>query len=150
MVLVMLILAGIGWLLEAYLDLFEWFHAVSRPYEGVGLDGLVPGILLVLLGAFLDTYRAHQRSLRERERLVVMTEMAATIAHELNDPLTTLIAHLELTGEELDTGNPLRDRLASMREAAWRIAERIKQINDIRGYRPRDVGVAPRLLDLSS
>ena len=75
-VLVMLILAGVGWLLESRLNLFEWFYNVSRPYETLALDGLVPGILLVLIGAFLDTYRAHQHSLRERERLRIMMEMA--------------------------------------------------------------------------
>lgn len=150
MVLVMLILAGIGWLLEARLDLFERFYAASRASEPLELDGLVPGILLVLIGAFLDTFRAHQRALRERERLRVMTEMAATIAHEINDPLTTIIAHLEQAVEEMDPDDPQRDRLASLREAAWRMAARIKQLTEVREYRPRDVGVGPRLLDISS
>ncbi len=145
----MLILAAVGWLIEAHFDLFEWFHGVSRAYEHVALDGLVPGVLLVLLGAFFDTYRAHHQAQRERERFRVMMEMAATIAHEIHDPLTTLIAHLELSGDELDIGHPMRDRLASMREAAWRIADRIKRLREIREYRPRDVGVSPRLLDLS-
>lgn len=150
MVLVMLILAGVGWLVEARLDLFERFYAASRASEPLEIDGLVPGILLVLIGAFLDTFRAHQRALRERERLRVMTEMAATIAHEINDPLTTIIAHLEQAVEEMDPDDPQRDRLASLREAAWRMAARIKQLTEVREYRPRDVGVGPRLLDISS
>ncbi|HEV8307777.1 MAG TPA: histidine kinase dimerization/phospho-acceptor domain-containing protein [Methylomirabilota bacterium] len=148
MVLVMLILAGTGWLVESQLNVFEWFYEVSRPYETLELDGLVPGIVLVLLGAFLDTYRAHQQALRERERLRVMMEMAATVAHEMNDPLTTIIAHLEVAVEEMDPDDPQRDRLASLREAAWRMASRIKQLTELREYRPRDVGVHPRLLDL--
>ncbi len=150
MVLVMLILAGIGWLVEARLDVFEWFYAASRAHEPLELDGIVPGILLVLIGAFLDTFRAHQRAQRERERLRVMTEMAATIAHEINDPLTTIIAHLEQAVEEMDPDDPQRDRFASLREAAWRMAARIKQLTEVREYRPRDVGVGPRLLDISS
>lgn len=150
MVLVMLILAGVGWLVEARLDLFERFYAASRASEPLEIDGLVPGILLVLIGAFLDTFRAHQRALRERERLRVITEMAATIAHEINDPLTTIIAHLEQAVEEMDPDDPQRDRLASLREAAWRMAARIKQLTEVREYRPRDVGVGPRLLDISS
>ena len=149
MVLVMLILAGVGWLVEAHFGVFEWFHAASRPYEAFELDGLVPGAILVLLGAFLDTYRTHQQADRERERLRVMMEMATTIAHELNDPLTTLIAHLELAQDELAPDHPVRARLASIGEAAWRIADRIKQFNEVREYRPRDVDVGPRLLDLS-
>ena len=68
MVLVMLILAGSGWLLESKLEIFEWFYDVSRRYETLELDGLVPGFLLVLIGAFLDTYRVHQAAVRERER----------------------------------------------------------------------------------
>lgn len=150
MVLVMLILAGIGWLVEARLDLFERFYAASRASEPLELDGLVPGLLLVLVGAFLDTFRAQQRAQRERERLRVMTEMATTIAHEINDPLTTIIAHLEQAVEEMDPDDPQRDRLASLREAAWRMAARIKQLTEVREYRPRDVGVGPRLIDLSS
>jgi signal transduction histidine kinase len=148
MVLVMLILAGIGWLLESRLNLFEWFYRVSRPYETLELDGIVPGILLVLAGAFFDTYRAHQSVIRERTRLQVMMEMAATVAHEVNDPLTTIIAHLEVAVEELDPDDPQRDRFASLREAAWRMAGRIKQLSEIREYRPREVGVGPRLIDL--
>lgn len=148
MVLVMLILAGIGWLLESRLNLFEWFYLVSRPYETLELDGLVPGMLLVLAGAFFDTYRAHQSAVRERERLQVMMEMAATVAHEMNDPLTTIIAHLEVAVEELDPDDPQRDRFASLREAAWRMASRVKQLTELREYRPREVGVGPRLIDL--
>ncbi|MGH7267249.1 MAG: histidine kinase dimerization/phospho-acceptor domain-containing protein [Candidatus Rokuibacteriota bacterium] len=148
MVLVMLSLAGLGWLVESRLDLFEWFYRVSRPYEPLELDGLVPGALLVLAGAFLDTYRAHQQSLRERERLRVVMEMAATVAHEVNDPLTTIIAHLEVAVEEMDPDDPQRDRVASLREAAWRMAARVKQLSELRDYRPRDVGVSPRVLEL--
>ena len=149
MVLVMLILAGVGWLAESRLDLFEWFYTVSRPYETLELDGLVPGVFLVLIGAFLDTYRVHQESLRERERLRVMMETAATLAHEVNDPLTTIIAHLEVAVEEMDPDDPQRDRLASLREAAWRMSSRVKQLTEIREYRPRDFGVHPRVLDIS-
>jgi signal transduction histidine kinase len=148
MVLVMLILAGIGWLLESRLDLFEWFFRLSRPYEDLELDGLVPGVLLVLAGAFFDTYRAHEAAVRERERLRIMMEMATTVAHEVNDPLTTIIAHLEVAVEEMDPDDPQRDRLASLREAAWRMASRIRQLTEIREYRPREVGVGPRVLDL--
>lgn len=150
MVLVMLVLAGVGWLAEAGLDLFERFFILSRPYETLELDGLVPGLLLVLAGAFIDTFRAHQRALRERERLRVMMEMAYTIAHEINDPLTTIIAHLEAAIDDLDPHDPHRDRYASLREAAWRIAERVKRLTEVREYRPRDVGVGPRLIDLAS
>jgi signal transduction histidine kinase len=149
-VLVMLILGGVGWLAESRWDLFEWFYDVSRSYETIDLDGLVPGILLVLTGAFADTYRAHQAALRERERLRVMMEMAATIAHEVNDPLTTMIAHLEVAVEEMDPDDPQRDRLASLREAAWRMASRVKQLSEIREYRPHDFGVEPRVLDIPS
>jgi signal transduction histidine kinase len=148
MVLVMLILAGVGWLLESKLNLFEWFYDFSRQYETIALDGLVPGILLVLVGAFLDTYRAHQQSVRERDRLQVMMEMAATVAHEVNDPLTTIIAHLEVAVEEMEPDDPQRDRMTSIREAAWRMASRVKQLTEIREYRPREVGVGPRLIDL--
>jgi signal transduction histidine kinase len=149
MVLVMLILAGVGWLAESSLDLFEWFYELSRPYETIALDGLVPGVFLVLLGAFLDTYRKHQESVRERERLRVMMETAATLAHEVNDPLTTIIAHLEVAVEEMDPDDPQRDRLASLREAAWRMSSRVKQLTDLREYRPRDFGIHPRVLDIS-
>ncbi len=149
MVLVMLILAGVGWLAESRLELFEWFYTVSRPYETLELDGLIPGVFLVLIGAFLDTYRVHQESLRERERLRVMMETAATLAHEVNDPLTTIIAHLEVAVEEMDPDDPQRDRLASLREAAWRMSSRVKQLTELREYRPRDFGVHPRVLDIS-
>ena len=50
--------------------------------------------------------------------------------------------------EEMDPDDPQRDRLASLREAAWRMASRIRQLTEIREYRPREVGVGPRVIDL--
>jgi hypothetical protein len=131
MVLVMLILAGIGWLCESRLDLFERFYVVSRTYETLQLDGLVPGLLLVFLGAFLDTYRRHQRTLHERERLLAMLTMAFTVAAEINDPLTTIIAELELAVGELHPESPMYRNLAPSRDAAWTIANRIKRLTEL-------------------
>jgi len=82
------------------------------------------------------------------EKMAALGKLAATVAHEVNDPLTTIIAHLEMAVEEMEPDDPQRDRLASLREAAWRMAGRVKQLTEIREYRAREVGVGPRLIDL--
>lgn len=151
MVLVMLILAGIGWLCESRLDLFERFYDASRTYETLQFDGLVPGALLVLLGAFLDTYRRHQKMMHERERLLAMLGMAFKAAAEINDPLTMIIADLELAVGQSHPESPAYRNLAPTRDAAWMIANRIQRLTELPEFHQvRWNGQIASLLDLSN
>jgi hypothetical protein len=145
-VLVMLSLAGIGWLAEARFGLFEWYYEASREYEALQADGLVPCALLVLLGAFLDTYRAHQHALRERERIRAEMNMALRAAEEINEPLALIIANLEMVVPRMHPGNSYYPELRPVREAAWTILDRVRELTEIATLSSRERARLPSLI----
>jgi hypothetical protein len=145
-VLIMLSLAGIGWLLEARFALFEWYYQISRQYEALHAAGLVPCVLLVLLGAFLDTYRAHQEVLRERERIRAEMNMALRAAKEINEPLALIIANLEMVVPRMHPGNTFCSELQQVRDAAWTILDRVRELTEITTLPNRERDQLPSLI----
>jgi hypothetical protein len=145
-VLVMLSLAGIGWLSEARFGLVEWYYQVTREYETLHAAGLIPCVLMVLWGAFLDTYRAHQHVLRERERIRAQMHMALRAAQEINDPLALVIANLEMVVPPLHPTSQLYFQLQPVREAAWTILDRVRELTAIACLPRRETAALPSLI----
>jgi hypothetical protein len=132
-VLVMLSLAGLGWLAQSGSEI---------PAPG----GLVPGILLVLLAALFDAYRAQQKALFARERARGEMAMALRAAREVNEPLTLILANLEMTVSRMHPGSDAFAVLHPARDAAWHILDRIRRLIEVPDL-PRDEAIAlPSLL----
>jgi hypothetical protein len=151
MILVMLMLGGAGWLMHWRLDLFERIHAVTGSPETLQSDGVIVVMLLLLLGASLDTYRRYQQAVRERERLRAMIDMARAATHESHDPLTLIIANIETVISEMHPGHDAYDRLRDTREAAWTMARRLKDLTEVRDAEelgPLVMATRPPLFDL--
>lgn len=70
-----------------------------------------------------------QKSVIEEERLKVMLQMAGATAHELNQPLMSLLGYLELI--ELESCPPQK-YLSGIKKAGERIASIVKKIQSIR------------------
>ncbi len=68
----------------------------------------------------------------EQERLKTLLQMAGTTAHELGQPLTVLLGHLELMGINKDNPVKLAKGMAKAREAGKRINTIVKKIQNIR------------------
>jgi hypothetical protein len=135
-VLVMLSLAGIGWLAQTG----------SRGAETPSLEGVVPGVLLVLLAALFDAYRAQQKTLFARERARGEMGMALRAAREVNEPLTLIIANLEMTVSRMHPGSDTFAVLHPARDAAWHILDRIRRLTEVPDL-PGDEAIAlPSLL----
>jgi hypothetical protein len=117
-VLVMLSLAGLGWLAQSGSEI---------PAPG----GLVPGILLVLLAALFDAYRAQQKALFARERARGEMAMALRAAREVNEPLTLILANLEMTVSRMHPGSDAFAVLHPARDAAWHILDRIRRLIEV-------------------
>ncbi|UCG13358.1 MAG: diguanylate cyclase [Deltaproteobacteria bacterium] len=75
-----------------------------------------------------------QKSVIEEERLKVLLQMAGATAHELNQPLTSLLGFIGLL--RMDEDNPdKRDRyISQIEDAGNRIASIVSKIQNIRQY----------------
>lgn len=97
-----------------------------RGFEAGADDYIVKPVLPLELVARV---RAHLGARRSRlnaiamERLVVFREMAVTLCHEINNPLTTVNAYLHLLQRDFpDTGEPVKEIIAAIKIEADRIA----------------------------
>jgi len=68
--------------------------------------------------------RSAKEALLQSEKLASMGQLAASIAHELNNPLGVVLLYSKLAAEEIEEGNPLRKDLNIITEQA----ERCKKI----------------------
>ena len=74
------------------------------------------------LAVTIDNAALH-RQLARSEKLAAMGQLVAGVAHELNNPLTSIVGYSELISDELQTG-PARQKLDKM----LREAQRMKRI----------------------
>ncbi len=73
-----------------------------------------------------------QKSVVEEERLKVLLQMAGATAHELNQPLMTLLGNIELMRLNKDRKDKFEKNVERVEEAGRRIADIVKQIQTIR------------------
>ena len=84
--------------------------------------------------------REQQRKLVEEERLKVMLQMAGATAHEFNQPLTALLANVEILEMRCDDPKVVADCLRDIKTAGKRIAETVKKVQNIRHYETKPYG----------
>lgn len=108
-------------------------------------------VILAALIAYLGNWSLRQRELeldalradkRESDRLAELGALAATAAHELSSPLTTIaIASKELV-HAIERGDDLRDRVADVRLIREEV-ERCREALDAMAQRARDERQGP-------
>ncbi|HEU5171640.1 MAG TPA: cache domain-containing protein [Gemmatimonadales bacterium] len=82
-----------------------------------------------------------RRKLMESERLAVVGQLAAGVAHELNNPLQGIVTYAHLLLERAPSGGPARDGLQKIAAQADRCREIIRGLLDF--SRPRTPHVRP-------
>jgi len=93
----------------------------------------------------LDEHHAHQ------ERLAVLGEVAAVVAHELNNPLTAVAMYAQMMGGELPPESPFREHVDVIRRNVETCRRAIRELLDwARSADPRvgDVDVAELVEDV--
>src|SRR4030095_6407833 len=60
-----------------------------------------------------------QEALLQREKLAAMSTLLASVAHELNNPLASILLQAELVGEDV-RGGPLAEPISEITQAAVR------------------------------
>jgi signal transduction histidine kinase len=75
------------------------------------------------LGRVIERERAaeqlqhQQTALQQQEKLAAMSTLLASVAHELNNPLATILLQAEIVGEDVQ-GGPLAEPVAEITQAA--------------------------------
>lgn len=76
-----------------------------------------------------DLLEAQER-LRHAEKLTALGRMSASIAHEINNPLTAILGHLYLAKRGLAEGSPVREDLAIVEREVNTISKLVQQLRD--------------------
>ncbi len=92
-----------------------------------GPEGSEPAVAIAILR---DTAAEHEarRELVQLTKLATVGELLAGISHELNNPLTAVIAYAELLASRKDLPEEVREDLADLRRQGLRAAKIVKQL----------------------
>jgi signal transduction histidine kinase len=100
------------------------------------LWGVIMGVLATLALAIVAAMYAYRRFVtldrrtRQAERLAELGALTGRLAHEIKNPLSTVLLNLQLLREDLDPGSPASVRMSSRLDTVTREAGRLKEILD--------------------
>jgi PAS domain S-box-containing protein len=89
-----------------------------------------------------------QDELREREKQAIVAELAGATAHELNQPLTSIIGYAELLRRRLQAEAQLFNAANVISTEAERMAEIVRKIGRITHYETKSYVGGAKILDL--
>lgn len=95
----------------------QWLSITARPV--LGDEGVVTGAVVVARDVTAEKSATERRM--TADRLATVGVLAAGVAHEINNPLTSMIAELEMAMEDIPSSSPGYARLIAAREAALRV-----------------------------
>lgn len=91
---------------------------------------------------------AAQEELKEQEKSMAVAQLAGAAAHELNQPLTNVIAYAELLERKVPADSPLREATRVIVDQAERMANIVRQIGRITKYETKSYVGQAQILDL--
>jgi C4-dicarboxylate-specific signal transduction histidine kinase len=92
---------------------------------------------------------ATQEKLVQAERLALIGQVAVSINHEINNPLSTIVGNVQLMIKRFKDGpEDLITRLKSVEENAYRINETAKKLNRITSPVTKDYAGGVKMLDI--
>jgi signal transduction histidine kinase len=89
-----------------------------------------------------------QEQILAQERQSIVAELAGAAAHELNQPLTSVMGYAELLKRRLDRGTNAYSAAEIIFNEAERMAEIVKKIGTITKYETKSYVGRARILDL--
>ncbi len=111
-------------------------------------DFLQPAILsiensriLAELDSSLSTLREAQEHLTRSARLSVAGELAAGVAHQINNPLTTIIAQTYLLSKKLEHDSNAYAAAEAIKRAAYRAGTVVQRMLDLTRSRPYNMQI---------
>lgn len=111
----------------------QWQNLVAVTVFELQLLGAVLAFVGLFIGAVVDEKQRVSNELRQTLRLAAAGEMAAALAHELNQPLTALSAYGSACQQLLERGGDdgrLRDTIERMVTESHRAADVVRRLRD--------------------
>ncbi len=111
----------------------QWQNLVAVTVFELQMLGGVLAFVGLFTGAVVDEKQRVSEELRQSLRLAAAGEMAAALAHELNQPLTALSAYGSACQQLLERGDRpeiLRDTIVRMVAESQRAAEVVRRLRD--------------------
>jgi signal transduction histidine kinase len=91
------------------------------------------------LRAELLERKRDQDQLLNETRLAAVGELAAGVAHEVNNPLTSVLGFAEILLEDLDHEDPRRQDVQTIRDSALRVRAVVRALRDFAGPGPPEM-----------
>ncbi|HEU5074247.1 MAG TPA: PAS domain S-box protein [Polyangiaceae bacterium] len=89
-----------------------------------------------------------QEELRSREKQALVAELAGAAAHELNQPLTSVIAYAEMLRRQLKENETLQHHAEVIVSEGERMAEIVRKVGKITKYETKNYVGGAKILDL--
>jgi PAS domain S-box-containing protein len=89
-----------------------------------------------------------QDELRAREKQALIAELAGAAAHELNQPLTSVLGYAELIKRRSEDPSSVRNAAGTIATEAERMAEIVRKIGKITRYETKAYVGAAKIIDL--
>lgn len=112
---------------EEYRSLDGIFLTTTFPY--LNEEGKIIGTIHIAKD--ITAEKRLQKKLVQSERMNVMGQMAAGIAHTINNPLNSILGYSTYVLENLDASNPNREELSRIVNATVRCKETVKRFLDL-------------------
>lgn len=80
-----------------------------------------------------------QGQLVQAARLATIGEMASGVAHQINNPLTTIIADAQILLRQLESDHPGRDSAEAIEKAGWRLQQVVQHLMEFSRPGSRDL-----------
>jgi DNA-binding response OmpR family regulator len=109
---------------------------VSKPFSAAELEAHVRALLRIKqLTVQLD---AAKSELQQKERELIAAQIAGAAAHELGQPLTSLLLNFETAMHSLKEAGQAQGLAARMQEDCGRIRTILNSLKNLHAYKPKD------------
>ncbi|MFO0682018.1 MAG: PAS domain S-box protein [Sandaracinus sp.] len=119
------------------------FDELGKPYATVGIFTDLRDKLRVE-----ERLQQAQEKLAMTEKQALIAELAGTAAHELNQPLTSVMGYAELLGRKTAAGTPEHHAASVIMKEAERMADIVRKIGKITKYETKSYVGTQKILDL--
>ncbi|MBN2555759.1 MAG: response regulator [Anaerolineales bacterium] len=108
-----------------------WIHA--RAHSLRSGEGLISGLVGIFQNIntrkeLEERFQHAQSRLIHAARLSALGELASNLAHEINNPLTTMLGEAQILIRELPEGSEASGAAKAIEEAGWRAADYVSQL----------------------